>query len=326
MTQHAKLCQTQRADVIAASMKCFNTGICHTYSDPGETSVENCLTAVYAEYPTAAATAVESSYAAKCDVPLSSLAYPEVPFVHLNDATNTAMKACVDAAADCPTAEACYWAQFPAIADCATVCQVGWDPSCNDDATMTGLAGTCSSPDVCTCNPGYVNAPSGKCAALGCAGSSSSTLSGVSIVVDSQLCTYTLEEAQAGITFSYRIIVSQDTPGVIAKPQDTGGCMTPGSSGLSVFTKITEGSQVYCPACDVGLCAPTTPAAAVLKQGVYPDTFTWDGKTWNGPSDTSNPEGPPFTTGSVTVSLSAIGTVNGTAFTVSAAFPITLTP
>jgi hypothetical protein len=45
-----------------------------------------------------------------------------------------------------------------------------------------------------------------------------------------------------------------------------------------------------------------------LKQGSYPSTFTWDKHSWFGPSDTNNPEGPPFTVGDYTVTVSAIGT------------------
>ena len=153
------------------------------------------------------------------------------------------------------------------------------------------------------------------------------TLPGVTLTFESQPCTYTLAQAKAGVIFAYQVNVTQATADVVPTPQDSGQCQTPGASGLTLLAKITEGSQVYCPDCDMGVCQGTPLPATTLTPGVYADnSLTWDGKTWNGPSDTSNPEGPAFTAGAAVVSVTAVGTVNGNAFSVSATLPNTLTP
>jgi hypothetical protein len=69
-----------------------------------------------------------------------------------------------------------------------------------------------------------------------------------------------------------------------------------------------------------------SPAPTTLPAGLTRATFRWDGRSWEGPSDTGNPEGPAFPAGSYNLRISAVGTVNGTGFTVAATSTIFLAP
>jgi hypothetical protein len=90
----------------------------------------------------------------------------------------------------------------------------------------------------------------------------------------------------------------------------------------------TGGSQNYC-LCDNGLCAPPSTDPVSLSPGIYPETFTWQGKNWTGPSDTPTPMGAPFPPGDYTLRVSALGwrgTVDQDPFTVSATWVLHLVP
>ncbi len=65
---------------------------------------------------------------------------------------------------------------------------------------------------------------------------------------------------------------------------------------------------------------------AEVSAGTYSLTFSWEGRNWNGPSDTMNPVGPPFPPGYYSFEVSAVGTHNGAPFEVVGTFPILLVP
>jgi hypothetical protein len=171
------------------------------------------------------------------------------------------------------------------------------------------------------------DSPSGEASAsAGCIATSTSSLQGVSLVLRSPItCTFTLAEAQAGISVPYDVVVTSDVAGVVPAPQDAGGCGAPGSSGLIVFEQLVGSGQSYC-VCDTGLCAPGSPPAVTLRAGSYGSGFSWTGHNWSGPSDTGNPLGAAFPPGSYTLTLSAKGTQGGTAFAVTTTLTIVLTP
>jgi hypothetical protein len=160
---------------------------------------------------------------------------------------------------------------------------------------------------------------------LVCAPTSASTLPGAHIDFTNTQCSFSLSDPVAHVDFTYNVVVDQDVAGVVPQPQDAGGCGAPGPSGLIVFESVGGGGQNYC-LCDTGLCAPPGGMPVTLKQGTYPATFSWDKRNWSGPSDTGNPEGPPFPVGDYTVSVSAVGSYTGAAFNVSASLPIQLVP
>ena len=149
-------------------------------------------------------------------------------------------------------------------------------------------------------------------------------LDGVSLAVRGP-CVFTLAQARAGISVPYDIVIAHTVTGVVATPQDAGGCDRAGASGLIPFAELTGGGQRYC-LCDTGLCMAPSMTPVTLAAGTTSAQFTWDGVNWTGPSDTGNPKGPAFPASSYTLRISATGRVNGNAFTVAATYPITLVP
>jgi hypothetical protein len=169
-------------------------------------------------------------------------------------------------------------------------------------------------------------AAEGEDAAGRCSTTSTSSLLGVSIAFRAPvICTFTLAQAQAGITIPYDVVVASDVAGVVPAPEDAGGCGAPGSSGLIVFEKLGGGGQSYC-LCDTGLCAPGALPPVTLHAGTYASSFAWSGRNWTGPSDTGNPMGTVFPAGPYVLTVSSKGTVGGTSFVVTAALSIELTP
>jgi hypothetical protein len=152
-----------------------------------------------------------------------------------------------------------------------------------------------------------------------------STLTGVSIAFGAQPCTFSIAEVQAGISLTYEVAVSASVPGVVPEPQDDGGCDAPGPSGLILFEELDGQGQRYCQ-CDVGMCSPSSTASVTLAPGTWTETFTWDGRAWDGPGDSNNPQGPAFPAGNATLTVSAIGTIFTTPFRVAATFPVQITP
>lgn len=156
----------------------------------------------------------------------------------------------------------------------------------------------------------------------------SGDLPGVCIRFLPQQDTFTLAEAQAGVTFEYEILVEADLESV----QPMAGaetCDQPDPSGLYTSGRVAGGDQSYC-VCDVGICPCCDFPVITLAAGVYPGSFEWNGVNWTGPSDFGNPFGPPFPPGDYEVTISADGvwSPNGeeTPFALVGTLPITLVP
>jgi hypothetical protein len=204
----------------------------------------------------------------------------------------------------------------------------------SSSGTASSSSGTASS------SSGTASSSSGTASSSSSTGSSSSgstactttsdtMLPGVHIEIDGSACTFSLSDPVAQVSIPYQIVVDQDVTGVTPRPQDAGQCDKPGASGLITFAKVAGNNQQYC-LCDVGLCAPQMNPAVTIKAGTYPATFTWDKHTWFGPSDFNNPEGPLFTAGDYTLTISAIGlqtTSSGdVGWTITATMPVHLVP
>jgi hypothetical protein len=183
--------------------------------------------------------------------------------------------------------------------------------------------------------------------ALGCGSSTPSGSSGkfcssddytnlpMSLTFSKQPCSYTAAQVAAGIVFTYQEVI-EEAWSLRPIPQDLGGCQTPDDAGLIVGYKITGGGQSYC-RCDVGLCAAQSFATTSVI-GTHDRTVSWDGRNWNGPSDTNTAEGSSFPPGSYAVTLTATGTYSATTdggaidsgvsptFGIGATFPFTITP
>ena len=210
---------------------------------------------------------------------------------------------------DCPPGT-CWGEKAP-----GEVCtEAGWScqPSADDYAacpdvlclTCDGFAGPVEQAGCsCECSEGNVVC---EATPTTCEASAASTLPGVTIVLSSAACTFTLAEAAAGIAIPYSVVVTQPVAGVLPRPQDSGQCGQPGPSGLIVFERLTGGDEGYC-ICDTGLCMGPSDEPVDLDAGVYPGSFAWDGHNWAGPSDTGNPKGAPFPPGDYVLTVSAKG-------------------
>jgi hypothetical protein len=154
----------------------------------------------------------------------------------------------------------------------------------------------------------------------------SSSLAGVTIEFRAPVtCTFSVAQAAAGITIPYDVVVANDVFDVIPAPLDAGGCGQPGSSGLIVLEQLAGAGQSYC-LCDTGLCAPNPQPATMLHAGRYGAAFSWDGRNWNGPSDTGSPKGAAFPPGAYSLTVRAAGTQRSSRFAVSATLAIRLIP
>ncbi|HEX3906057.1 MAG TPA: hypothetical protein VH853_24760 [Polyangia bacterium] len=167
----------------------------------------------------------------------------------------------------------------------------------------------------------------------GCNGLASSDLPGVSLAFPDQPCAYTVAQVAAGIEIDYQEQIVQALADLRPSQWDDGRCQTPDDAGLIVGYEISGAGQSYC-RCDVGLCPAQTFDTAVVA-GTHGRQIPWDGRNWDGPSDTGNPEGAPFPPGTYTLALTATGTradspdasgSSATPFTVTATRFITITP
>jgi hypothetical protein len=164
-----------------------------------------------------------------------------------------------------------------------------------------------------------------------CNAGTSSNLPGVQLAFPDQPCSYTAAEVAAGIQIAYDEVITAALSGVNPADGDAGGCGQPDDAGLIVSYRISGAGQSYC-LCDTGLCAPQTPVTTTVV-GTHTRQIPWDGRNWNGPSDTGNREGAAFPPGTYTIALSAIGSrasdaggdASGT-FSVTASRSITITP
>jgi hypothetical protein len=137
-------------------------------------------------------------------------------------------------------------------------------------------------------------------------------------------CIFTLAEAALGISIEYELVLENEVPDVVPHSQQS--CPgPPGASQLYLFERLSGGNESYC-ICDNGLCPAPPDTPITLHPGTYPGVFEWDGKNWNGPSDTGNPKGPPFPPGEYTLDVSTTGLVAGQAFEVRGTLNVKLIP
>jgi hypothetical protein len=190
------------------------------------------------------------------------------------------------------------------------------------------LVGGCGSSPV---RPPPDAGDDGGDAGPACDGPAASNLAGVSLSFPDDRCRFTLAEVAAGIQIDYAVVVAQSLSGVHPQQTDGSRCGQPGSSGLIVDYTIGGNGQSYC-LCDRGLCAPNATFTTSLSAGSTPVSIAWDGKNWNGPSDTQNPEGAPFPPGTYLLSLAAAGAVDSggdastNLYSITASRYITITP
>jgi hypothetical protein len=142
-----------------------------------------------------------------------------------------------------------------------------------------------------------------------CTSGGRSDLAGVTIRFPDQPCVFSLTEAAAGVEIDYELVVTDAVAGVRSAPLDSGGCGGKKAGGLFVLEQLEGGAEQYC-VCDVGHCIPMLILPQTLAAGDYPGSFEWDGRNWNGPSDTLNPKGAPFAPGTYTLTVRSTGRVD----------------
>ncbi|WP_437505950.1 hypothetical protein [Sorangium sp. So ce1099] len=140
------------------------------------------------------------------------------------------------------------------------------------------------------------------------------TIPGVKITIESSRCAYREGEAAE---FVYTVTTDSSVPPIdIAASTGCGRCVEPTSDPLSFVSYKISGSsfqgepQSYC-LCDVGCCPPDESATVQVDATTATQTIHWSGRQWNGPSDTSNPEGDFFAPGSYEVEVTFDGKEQG---------------
>jgi hypothetical protein len=118
---------------------------------------------------------------------------------------------------------------------------------------------------------------------------------------------FTLAEVAKGVRFEYRVVVRRDFEGVIPSMAPMGGGANAGPSGLYPLEVISGKGQSYSLR-DFGL-GPPDDNPRKIEKGTHLLYFEWDGKNWAGPSDTSNPKGPPFPPGTYQLTVRLTGEV-----------------
>ena len=146
-----------------------------------------------------------------------------------------------------------------------------------------------------------------------------------------QPCSYTAAQVAAGIQIVYDEVITAAVAGLSPSAGDAGGCAQPDDAGLIVSYRISGPGQNYC-LCDTGLCAPQSTVTSTVV-GSHTRQIPWDGRNWNGPSDTGNREGAAFPPGTYTITLSATGSRTsdagidaGDTFSVTTSRSIAITP
>ncbi|WP_437927074.1 hypothetical protein WMF37_49945 [Sorangium sp. So ce291] len=140
------------------------------------------------------------------------------------------------------------------------------------------------------------------------------TIPGVKISIESSRCAYREGEPAE---FVYTVTTDSSVPPIdIAASTGCGRCVEPTSDPLSFVSYKISGTsfrgdpQTYC-LCDVGCCPPDESATVQVDATTATQTIRWSGRQWNGPSDTSNPEGDFFAPGSYEVEVTFDGKEQG---------------
>ncbi len=112
-----------------------------------------------------------------------------------------------------------------------------------------------------------------------------------------QKCAFTLAEGAQGITFRFGVeVIARDLEYVESWSSKHQMCAKPlAGPNVFVMTRVLGGTHSYC-FCDVGRCREAGLSSGATA-GRFEETFQWDGREWNGPSDHSQPKGPAFPPG-----------------------------
>jgi hypothetical protein len=138
--------------------------------------------------------------------------------------------------------------------------------------------------------------------------------------------TFTIAQVAKGIEIRYQIVADQDVRNVNPQSQFVTGTVEP--QLLQVFEELSGNGQSYSIR-DKGLGPGLRPGWVItVQKGTDSRVFQWDGKNWEGPSDTGRPKGRPFPLGKYTLRVSTVGGQkvrdSWRPFRVEASVPVTL--
>lgn len=128
--------------------------------------------------------------------------------------------------------------------------------------------------------------------------------SAIRIEFDQPSYSFTLAEVARGVTIRYRVTVLRELDGMHPQSQTTGTWQ--GQADLLPFAWIQGNGQQYRP-WDFGLGPAPAMKPVTITKGARDYRLDWDGRNWQGPSDTSNPKGPPFPPGRYTITVRIMG-------------------
>lgn len=174
----------------------------------------------------------------------------------------------------------------------------------------SGLLGALALVALCGCEVPSGKADGGALSSTrwdgGCEVSAVSTLPHVRLVISPAACSLSASAASPSLTVHYEVIVEAAVEGFVpGRPYAYGVDV----ANLALSEVLSGQGQTYC-LCDRGppysrcplpdggeelarsQCGPVT-----IPAGTYPRTFTWNGRNWQGASDTGTPYGPPFPPG-----------------------------
>ena len=107
-------------------------------------------------------------------------------------------------------------------------------------------------------------------------------------------CQFSIAAAKGAFPLPYRVVVESSEH--LTLPTNAGQCQTDQVYGnVGVFERLDGNGQTWC-MCDTGLCAGNSPPLTTVP-GTYDAKFVWDGKNFQGPSDTMQQPGAPFPPG-----------------------------
>jgi len=146
-----------------------------------------------------------------------------------------------------------------------------------------------------------------------CSVTADGSIPGVSITISSSSCEYARGQPA---TFEYAVTVTGAVPAIAIPDSQSCSCdhrNTQIDSWLSwvIVGQAPSGDyQQYC-LCDTGCCAPQDATTITPEVGTFTDTIEWNGRTWQGPSDTGNEPGDYFLVGTYGVTVRFHGYTEG---------------
>jgi hypothetical protein len=168
--------------------------------------------------------------------------------------------------------------------------------------------------------------------ALPCVPTYTGAIPGASLDLSKTPCNFSISASKDGFALPYTVTVTESV--MLRDFGNSGKCQAaPGHiyGGISPWERVDGNEQTWC-LCDTGMCfsAPPVPFVATVP-GKYDVGFGWDGKNWQGPSDTSSPIGAAFPPGQYLFRVKVAGQQqksDGSVenFYAEATLPIQLTP